>query len=126
MFLRKLLVVLTPLLMAFLLCVLFPFLGKTFPELGFFEVVIEGLLLGVALALLIPLMGARKRESFTGLYWVPVVLLFITVLFQYLSQSGALRIDALAFLRAPGPQTVLVECVFIGFLLTLCIRASRR
>lgn len=122
MFLRKLLVVLSPLLLAFLLCVLFPFLGKT--DLGFFEVVIEGLLLGVALALLIPLMGARKRESFTGLYWFPVVLLFVTVLYQYLSQSGALHIDALSFLRASGPQIVLVECAFLGFLSTITIRAS--
>jgi hypothetical protein len=119
------LVVVLPLLMCLLLSVLFPFLGKTFPDLNFFEYVIEGLLLGAALALLIPLMGGRKREPFAGLFWVAVVLLFLTVLYQYLHQSGAWVLEALSFLAAAGPQVVLVECTFLGFLTTAAIRSGR-
>jgi hypothetical protein len=124
-FLRKLLVVVLPLILCALLCILFPFLGKTFPELGFFEYVIEGLLLGTALALLIPLMGGRKREPFAGLFWVSAVLLFLTVTYQYLYQTGAWRLMALSFLAAAGPQVVLVECAFLGFLVTATLRSGR-
>jgi hypothetical protein len=124
-FLRKMLVVVLPLLMCLLLSVLFPFLGKTFPDLNFFEYVIEGLLLGAALALLIPLMGGRKREPFAGLFWVAAVLLFLTVTYQYLYQTGAMRVEALSFLAAAGPQVVLVECTFLGFLVTAAIRSGR-
>jgi len=125
MFLRKLLVVVLPLIMCLLLSLLFPFLGKTFPNLGFFEYVIEGLLLGAALALLIPLMGGRKREPFVAFFWFTVALLFLTVLYQYLHQIGAMRVEALTFLAAAGPQVVLVECTFLGFLTTAAIRAGR-
>lgn len=125
MFLRKLLVVLLPLLICLLLAVLFPFLSNTFPNLGFFEFVIEGLLLGASLALLIPLMGGRKREPFAGLFWVSAVLLFLTVLYQYLHQSGTIIVEALSFLNAAGPKVVLVECVFLGFLTTAAIRSGR-
>lgn len=125
MFLRKLLVVVLSLLMCLLLSILFPFLGKTFPDLGFFEYVIEGLLLGAALALLIPLMGGRKREPFAGLFWVTAVLLFLTVTYQYLYKSGIWRLTALSFLAAAGPQVVLVESAFLGFLVTAAIRSGR-
>lgn len=125
MFLRKLMVVLLPLLICVLLAVLFPFLSGTFANLGFFEFVVKGLLLGISLALLIPLMGGRKRETFTRLYWAPAVLLFLTILYQYLHQSGAVRIDALSFLAAISEQILMVESAFLGFMLTLSIRASR-
>ncbi len=125
MFFRKLLVVVLPLLICLLLAVLFPFLSNTFPELGFFEFVLKGLLLGTALALLIPLMGGRKREAFARLYWVPTILLFLLVLYQYLHQAGVVRSDALSFLSAISGQVLMVENAFLGFLLTLSIRASR-
>lgn len=125
MFLRKLLVVVLPLILCLLLSALFPFLGKTFPDLGFFEYVIEGLLLGAALALLIPLMGGRKREPFAGLFWVAAVLLFLTVTYQYLYQTDVWKLAALSFLAAAGPLVVLVECAFLGFLVTAAIRSGR-
>ena len=125
MFLRKLLVVVLPLLMCLLLAVLFPFLGKTFPELDFFEYVLEGLLLGAALAMLIPLMGGRKRESFAGFFWISAVLLLLTVTYQYLHQSGAWRVEALSLLATNNPQVVFVECTFLGFLTVSAIRAGR-
>jgi hypothetical protein len=74
---------------------------------------------------LIPLMGGRKREPFAGLFWVSAVLLFLTVTYQYLYQTGAWRLMALSFLAAAGPQVVLVECAFLGFLVTAAIRSGR-
>ncbi len=125
MFLRKLLVVVLPLLMCFLLGVFFPLLGKEFPELGFFLNVIKGLLLGVSLALLIPLSGARRRESFSNLFFVPSALLFLTVLCQYLYRLGALRGEALAFFAMAANEVIFVESAFMGFLSAVAIRAAR-
>lgn len=125
MFLRKLLVMVLPLLMCLVLCILFPFLSEQFPDLGFFLNVIKGLLLGAGLALLIPLMGGRRREPFAVLYWVPTGILFFVVLYQYLHQAGAANIEAINFLAPGSGQTVLVENAFLGFLLTSSIRAVR-
>ncbi len=125
MFLRKLLVVVLPLLLCFLLGVFFPFLGEEFPELGFFLNVIKGLLLGVSLALLIPLAGARRRESFSGLFFIPAAILFLTVLYQYLFRSGVLKVEALAFFAMAGGEVVFAESAFMGFLSAVAIRAVR-
>ena len=56
MFTRKLVVVIVPLLLVALLCQVFPL----FDSLGFFSNVIQGALVGAALALLLPLSGARS------------------------------------------------------------------
>ena len=70
MFLRKLMVIFVPLLLAGLLCVAFPLLLEL--KLGFWTNVTMGFLLGLGLALLLPLSGAsRRREPFAGLLWVP-------------------------------------------------------
>lgn len=125
MFLRKLLVMVLPLLLCFLLGVVFPFLGAEFPELGFFLNVIKGLLLGISLAALIPLSGARRRESFSGLYYVPAVLLLLTLLYQYLYRANVWRVEALAFFGMVGGEVIFVESAFLGFLSSVAIRASR-
>ncbi len=125
MFLRKLLVAVLPLLLCFLLGVVFPFLGAEFPELGFFLNVIKGLLLGVSLAVLIPLSGARRRESFSSLFFVPAALLFLTLLYQYLFRSGVWQAEALAFFAMAGGEVIFVESAFMGFLSAIAIRAAR-
>lgn len=125
MFLRKLLVVLLPLLMCLLAAVAFPLIGGFFPQHGFWEFALKGIIAGVALALLVPLMGGRNREAFARLYWFPTALLFLALLYQYLHQAGAVRLEALAFLAAIDSQILLLESAFFGFLLTLSIRASR-
>lgn len=126
MFLRKLLVAVLPLFICFLLGVLFPFIGELFPDLGFFQNVLKGLLLGLALALLIPLAGGRRRESFSGLFFIPAALLLLTVIYQYLHQSGAWQAAFLSFFAMANGQVVFVECAFISFLFTIAVRASRK
>ncbi len=125
MFLRKLMVIVVPLLLCALLSVLFPFLSKTFPDLDFFEYVLDGLLLGVSLAMLIPLMGGRRRDAFAGLYFIPAILLLLTVIYQYLHSKTVWQIAALAFLGAASPTTILLECTFLGFLACAAIRSVR-
>ena len=122
MFLRKLLVMVVPLLMAAVLCLLMPMLSG----LGFWSNVLKGVLLGVSLALLLPLSGAsRRKEPFAALLAVPLLLLICAVLYQYLASIGAAHIPVLNVLATSEGQVVLVECVFIGYMGTQAVRTKR-
>lgn len=121
MFLRKLVVILLPLLMAALLCVLLPLMDG----IPFWTEVFKGLTLGVALALVLPLCGAtKKREPFAGLLWAPLVTLIVVVLSQYLAVIG-ISVPVLDMLRTGDSNVILVECAFVGFLAVQCIRTRR-
>lgn len=121
MFVRKLVVMVVPLLLAALLCWIFPLLEG----LGFWRNVLTGLGIGVSLALLLPLSGASKRkEPFAGLLWVPLLVLFLVVLGQTLAVNG---VDApvLSLVETSRPEVVLVECAFIGFMSVQAIRTKK-
>ena len=121
MFLRKLCVVALPLMMAALLCFLFPLLNG----IPFWTEVFKGLTLGVALALILPLCGAvKKREPFSGLLWAPLTALIVAVLSQYLAVIG-IEIPVLYMLRTGDGNVILVECAFIGFLTVQLIRTRK-
>lgn len=121
MFVRKLVVMVVPLLLAALLCWAFPLLAG----LDFWGDVLMGAGLGVSLALLLPLSGATKRkEPFAGLLWVPLLLLFLVVLAQMLVYSGV-NVPAKALFEAPRPEIMLVECAFIGFMAVQAVRTKR-
>lgn len=122
MFLRKLTVIVVPLVLAWALCVLFPLLGG----LGFWSNVLKGLLLGAGLALLLPLSGAgRKKEPFAGLLWVPALLLTLTVGYQYLHSIGAASVPMLNMLATTDGQVVLVECVLVGYMALQSLRTRK-
>ena len=122
MFLRKLTVMVAPLLLAAALCLLFPVMGG----LGFWSNVLKGLLMGVVLALLLPLSGAgRKREPFAGLLWVPAVVLALVVTYQYLESIGTVNWPVLSMLTTRDGQVVLVECDFTGYMAAQCIRTKK-
>ena len=121
MFLRKLVVVVLPLLMAALLCFLFPLLEG----MPFWTEVFKGGTLGVSLALLLPLCGAtKKREPFSGLLWVPLVTLIVVVLSQYLAVLG-ISVPLLDMLRTGDSNVILVECAFVGFLAVQMLRTRK-
>lgn len=121
MFLRKLTVIALPLLLVLGICLLLPALGG----LGFWYWVLAGLILGIALALLLPLSGAtRKREPFGGLLWVPSLILGLIVFYQSLSMNGGTELPVLSLLSAATPSVILVECSFIGFMITTVIRTK--
>ena len=122
MFLRKLTVMVAPLLLALALCLLFPVMGG----LGFWSNVLKGLLLGVVLALLLPVSGAgRRREPFAGLLWVPAVVLALVVTYQYLESIGMVSWPVLSMLTTRDGQVVLVECAFAGYMTAQCIRTKK-
>ena len=121
MFLRKLCVVVLPLVMAALLCFLFPLLGG----IPFWTEVFKGLALGICLALMLPLCGAlKKREPFAGLLWAPLVTLIVVVLGQYLAVIG-IELPLLSLLRTGDGNVILVESAFIGYLLLEMLRTRK-
>ena len=121
MFLRKLVVVVLPLLLAGLLCLLLPLMDG----MPFWTEVFKGLTLGVALALMLPLCGAtKKREPFAGLLWVPLATLIVVVLSQYLAVIG-ISVPVLDMLRTGDGNVILVESAFIGFLAVQMIRTRK-
>lgn len=122
MFLRKLTVMVVPLILCWVLCVLFPLLNG----LGFWSNVIKGVALGVAAALMLPLSGAsRRREPFAGLMWVPTLLLTLTVCYQYLSSANILLVPVLNVLATTNGQIVLIESTFVGYMGTQCVRTRK-
>ncbi len=122
MFLRKLTVMVAPLLLALLLCLLLPVMNG----LGFWSNVLKGILLGVTLALLLPISGAgKRREPFAGLLWIPALLLVAVVVYQYLSSMGMANLPVLDMLATRDGQVVLVECTFVGYMATQCIRTRK-
>ena len=121
MFLRKLVVVLLPLVMVALLCLVLPLMAG----IPFWTEAFQGLTLGVALALVLPLCGAtKKREPFAGLLWVPLTALIVTVCSQYLAVIG-ISVPVLSMLRTGSGTVILVECAFIGFLAVEMIRTRK-
>lgn len=122
MFLRKLTVMIVPLLLALALCLLLPLLSG----FGYWSNVLKGLALGVGLALLLPLSGAgRKREPFAGLLWLPALLLAGVVVYQYLESMGLAKLPVLDMLATRDGQVVLVECTFAGYMAAQCIRTRK-
>ena len=85
-----------------------------------------GVLLGVTLALLLPLSGAgRRREPFAGLLWIPALLLMGVVTYQYLDSMALANLPVLDMLATRDGQVVLVECTFVGYMATQCIRTRK-
>lgn len=112
MFLRKLVVIFVPLLLAGLLCVAIPLILQL--QLGFWTNVLMGGLLGVSLGLLLSLSGlSKRREPFAGLLWVPLIVLTAVVVMQFFE-----------VLNAHGSM-VMVECAFIGYMLVAALRTKK-
>lgn len=112
MFLRKLLVMAVPLLLVILLVAVVPLLGG----LGFWSPVLQGLLIGVAAGLLLPLSGAAKtRAQFGRLLWVPAGVLVLVLAAQYAAAVSA-NMPLRALFAAADGQTVMIEAMFAGYL----------
>ena len=121
MFLRKLTVLLVPLVLLGLVCLLLPLMGG----IGFWGNVLKGGLLGLGLGLLLPLSGAtRRREPFGALLWLPALLTVAVIVCQYLLSTGV-RIPVVSVLATSDGQIVLAEAAFAAFMLAECIRTAR-
>ena len=106
MFLRKLTVLLVPLGMLLLLCLLVPLFGSLDK---FFGPLLLGAVLGVMLALLLPLSGATKyREPFAWLLWIPSAVILLILLYQFLVMNQAFKDVPLLRLLATGDSRIII------------------
>ena len=123
MFLRKLTVIVLPLTMLLAICLLIPVL----PAHWYFGGLLVGLLMGISLAMLLPLAGAtRLREPFAWLLIFPAVLILLILLYQYLAMNGIGQDWILLRLLAVNDARVItVEAAFAAYMLTFSIRTGR-
>jgi len=121
MFLRKLTVILVPLALALGIGLLLPLLASD----AFFGNLFFGILLGTALALLLPLAGAtRLREPFAWLMWIPAAVLLGVLLYQYLASQGT-DVPLLRLLATKDPRLITLESAFAAYMITFSIRTGR-
>ena len=124
MFLRKLTVLLVPLAMLLVLCLLAPVFYSMSP---YFGSLLQGALLGVLLALLLPLAGATKmREPFAWLLWAPAAVMLLVLLYQYLVSIGVGgNVPLLRLLAVSDSRIITVESAFAAYMLAFSIRTGR-
>jgi len=122
MFLRKLTVLLVPLVLLLALCLATPLLSA----LGvFWGSVALGALLGVALALLLPLAGAtRLREPFAWMLWIPSAIILLILLGQYLAAMGT-EGPLLRLLAVTDSRIITLESAFAAYMLAFSVRTGR-
>ncbi len=122
MFTRKLTVLAVPLALMLAVCLLVPVLSGLGP---FFGSVVLGALLGVALALLLPLAGAtRLREPFAHLLWIPAAVTLAVLISQYLSSMGV-NIPLLRLLSTLDTRIITVESAFAAYMIAFSVRTGR-
>ncbi len=128
MLLRKLLAVVCPLLLCLLTCVLFRWLDELFALSPFFQFLLKGLILGLCVALLLPVAGITVRNTgLTGWLFAAAGLLLLTLAYQYLETVGALHWPAVRTVIGINGQVVLVESTVTSFLLlTAALNVKRR
>ncbi len=124
MFLRKLTVLLVPLGMLLVMCLLAPLFYSMTPYLGS---LLQGALLGVLLALLLPLAGATKmREPFAWLLWIPAALILLILLYQYLASQGIGRdVAVLRLLATTDSRIITIEAAFAAYMLAFSVRTGK-
>lgn len=123
MFLRKLTVLLVPLAMLIVLCLLIPLFRSMD---AWFGSLLLGAVLGVLLALLLPLAGAtRMREPFAWLLWIPAAAVLLVLLYQFLAAREALNIPVLRLLATGDTRVITVEASFAAYMLAFSVRTGK-
>ena len=124
MFLRKLTVLLVPLGMLLVLCLL-TMLFRSMD--AFFGSLLLGTLLGILLALLLPLSGAtRLREPFAWLLWIPAAVIMLVLLYQFLAfQQIGHDLPVLRLLATNDSRIFTVEASFSAYMMTFSIRTGK-
>ena len=126
MFLRKLVAAVCPLLLCILLGAAFGWLDGLGWFNGFWSYALKGLLLGILLALVLPIGGVKSRMNGLQAWFLGGVgLLAALVLLQYLTFAQVLRLSLLEMLGL-NPQVVLAEGTVIGFMLVTVVLNRRR
>jgi len=123
-FLRKLTVLLVPLAMLLALCLLIPLFASMD---RFFGPLLLGAVLGVQLALLLPLAGAtRLREPFAWLLWIPAAVILLILLYQFLAINETGRnLPVLRLLATGDSRVITAEAAFAAYMLTFSVRTGK-
>ena len=122
MFLRKLTVLVVPLLLLAAVCLLLPLLGGA----GFFAPVLQGALAGAALALMLPLSGAsREAEPFAHLLVFSALLMAGVIAWQYFMSVGE-SLPLLDRLGTEDARVLAAEGAFTAYLALHCFRIRER
>ena len=124
MFLRKLTVIVIPLCMLIVLCLLVPFFSTLHM---FFGSLLLGTVLGILLALLLPLAGAtRLREPFAWLLWLPAAVILLILLYQFLAwQQIGRDLPVLRLLVTGDARIIITESAFASYMLTFSLRTGK-
>ena len=126
MLMRKLFVVVGPILMCLLTCLLFKWLDGLLAAGNFFLYTIKGFSLGLCMALLLPVAGiSAKTTGLTDLLYIAAGLLGLALLYQYLETVGIVRWQALRAIISINGQVVLVERAVMGFLLLTAVVSGK-
>lgn len=117
MLLRKLVAALCPLLLCIVLCLLYRWLDGVLGAGLFWSFLLKGLLLGVMLALIIPLAGLRcHSKGLQPWLYVGAALLAVTLCYQYLETTGVVHSALLLSLFTLNGQVILIEGAAAGFM----------
>lgn len=85
-------------------------------QFGFIWDVLLGGVIGAALALLPAMAGFNvRRNAQTSLLWVCGFVTLLLIFYQYMTLVTGMRIEALAFLAAPGTRMRIAEGVMLGY-----------
>lgn len=128
MLMRKLLAVFGPLLICLLTCTVYMWLDRWLPTGSFLQYMLKGALLGLGLALVLPVAGiAARNTGLTAMLYIAAGLLAAILLYQYLETVGAVHWPALKALITVNAQVVLIESTAAGYLaLTAALNRRRK
>lgn len=118
MLLRKLMVVVCPPALCALVCSVFRWLDGWLGSTAYAAFLLKGLLLGAALAMVLPIAGVRARTNgLCGWMLAGAALLGVVLVYQYLETNGLAHAPVLSALLSVNGQVVLVESAAMGYLL---------
>lgn len=127
MLLRKLVVVLVPLLLVMVTVTLFRWLNGWMEAGSFFLFILEGLLLGACIALLLPVAGISGRTNGLARWlFAAAGALVLLVLYQYLETVHVVQWPVIRALFSINGQALLVEGAVLGFVLITGIINRKR
>ncbi len=120
MFFRKVMVIFLPLLLLAACWFVLPYADDL--SFGFFNGVIKGAVLGIALALIMPIAGAgKRREHFALLLLIPAVLTLGVLVYQYLETQG-ISVRYLHVLATENEEMLMIESLFLFYMTGVSFR----
>ncbi len=128
MLMRRLLAALGPVLLCLVTCALYRWLDERFGGGDFWRFALKGVLLGVCVALLLPVAGISVRSNgLIPMLWVGAGLLLAALGYQYLDAAGVLRWELVRAVRAGIGQAVLADSAAMSFqAVTAALNGKRR